>query len=392
MAKTNTTPAMKIYLTVIGISFLQGLQFAPAPVLDKIQQHFPDVDPSLVKSLVTAPSFVGMFFALACGMMVTRITKKNLLLISCIVAVVTGLLPLTTNSFPLLFGCRIVYGFSLGLATALNTAVVAEWFEGEARVRAMGVQAASVGTGMLIAQGGAGILGANAFSNSYFINLIGVLCFLLIFFFLPDTGKAVQSEGNKIRINGRVVIIAVLGLLEYMFLMSYSTNIAGHLSGKLAGDTVAAGNLTSIFSIAQIIIGFLLAYITRITKKATLTVAMTSFVLGDILLIGFPASFPMLCIASVLVGFSQGIFIPTAMVEEANAVPPIAAAMASGVFTCGACIGQVLSPFLLDGVSGAVFGEVTTKGVYTVAAIGMVVSAAFSMYVMFGNVGCKEKK
>ena len=90
----------------------------------------------------------------------------------------------------------------------------------------------------------------------------------------------------------------------------------------------------------------------------------------------------MLCAGAVLCGFSQGVFIPTAMVEEANAVPPVAAAMASGVFTCGTCSGQLLSPVVLNTAAGLIFGEVTTSGVYTAAAGGMILSAVLCAFVM----------
>ena len=372
----------RIYLTIVGISFIQGLQYGPSPVLKQISEHFPGVSTSMVQMLITGPSLIGMFCALASGVLVTKISKKQLLLCASLVSGVCGILPVFIDSFPFLFACRIIYGFSLGLATALNTAVVAEWFEGEARVKAMGVQAASVGAGMAVTTAGAGALGAGIFTNSYFINMIGFLSFALILVCLPETGRVVQSRGNKIRINARVVIVAVLGLLEFMFLISFTTNISMHLAGKLAGNTAVSGNLTSIFSIAQIIIGLVLACITRITKRATLPLAMASFVLGALLLVAFPSNFAMLCIAAICCGVSQGVFIPTAMVEEANAVPAAAAALASGVFTCGTCSGQLLSPIVLNSAAGMIFGEVTTTGVYTVAAVGMAISAAFCAFVM----------
>lgn len=372
----------KIYVTIICISFLQGLQYSPSPVLKQIGEHFPEVSTNLVQMLITGPSLVGMFCALLSGMLVTKISKKKLLLAASLISGIAGIMPIFFDSFALLFGCRLVYGFALGLATALNTAVVAEWFEGDARVKAMGIQAASVGAGMAVTTAGAGYLGAKIFTDSYYINLIGFVCFVLILAFLPETGKVIQTSENKIRINRRVVVIAILGAMEFMFLISFTTNISMHLTGRLAGDTAASGNLTSIFSIAQILIGLVLASVTKITKKATLPIAMLSFVLGAILLIGFSSNFAVLCIGSVFCGFSQGIFIPTAMVEESNAVPPAAATLASGVFTCGTCIGQLLSPVVLNTAAEKIFKEVTTSGVYTVAAVGMLICAALCAAVM----------
>lgn len=385
MKQIDKKTTLKIYLTIVCISFLQGLQYGPSPVLKQISEHFSGVSTSMIQMLITGPSLVGMVCALVSGVLVTKISKKKLLLISSLLSGITGLAPLLVDSFFVLFGCRLLYGFALGMATALNTAVVAEWFDGDARVKAMGIQGASVGAGMAVTTAGAGYLGTMVFTNSYFINIIGFICFVLILICLPETGRVIPTAGNRIKINGRVIIIAVLGLLEFMFLISFTTNISMHISGVLAGDVKASGNLTSIFSVTQIIIGLILAYITRITKKATMPVAMLCFSIGAALLIFFPSNFVMLCVGAIFCGFSQGVFIPTAMVEEANAVPPVAAAMASGIFTCGTCTGQLLSPFVLNTAACILYGEATTSGVYTVAAVGMLISAILCCFVMLGK-------
>ena len=172
MTALKQSTKIRIYITIVCISFLQGLQFGPSPVLAKIAEHYPTVSTSLVQMLITAPSLVGMIFALVCGVLVTKIIKKKLLLMAAAVAFITGIIPYFVDNFYLLLAMRMIYGFSQGLATALNTAVVAEWFEGEARVIAMGVQSASVGSGIAVTTAGAGMLGSSVFTNSYFINVI----------------------------------------------------------------------------------------------------------------------------------------------------------------------------------------------------------------------------
>ena len=376
------TGKLRIYITIVCICFLQGLQFGPSPVLAQIQEHYPQIPTSLVQMLITAPSLVGMVFALVCGVLVTKISKKRLLLAAAAVAFITGMVPLLADNFWLLIGMRTLYGYSLGLATALNTAVVAEWFTGDERVVAMGVQSASVGAGIAVVTAGAGRLGAIDFTNSYFINIIGAISFILILICLPDTGASKPEGDNQVRLNSRVFQVAFLGFLEFLFLISYTTNIAMHLQGDLAGNSSAAGNLTSLFSIAQIIIGLLLGFLTKITKKLTLSMAMLSFAAGALLLVLFPGNFVLLGLGSLLCGFSQGAFVPTAMVEVSNAVPPVAAAMASGVLTCATCIGQVISPLFLNTVAGAVLGSATTTHVFMIDVVGMLVSAVLAAVIM----------
>lgn len=109
-------------------------------------------------------------------------------------------------------------------------------------------------------------------------------------------------------------------------------------------------------------------------KKYTLPVAMFSFAVGAGILVAFPGNFAMLAVGAVFCGFSQGIFIPTGMVEVSNAVPPIAAALASGCFTCFTNFGQTVSPFVLNTASRGIFGEVTTSHVYMLSAVGVAIA------------------
>ena len=370
---------VKIYLSIMGISFIQGLQYCVSPVLGDISAHYPDVDVSMVQMLITAPALLSMVVALASGWLVVKISKKKLLVFAALLSGLLGFIPFLADSFWLLFLCRLVFGVSLGLATTLNAAVVADFFEGDERVTAMGFQAASIGTGMVIVTTVGGILGSGGFKGAYFINIIGFLSMAVLAMFLPDLGKVKLAAKEKITLTKEVYKIAIFGFLLFFFLITFTTNISMHLAGSLAGSSSAAGTLTGVFSATQIVIGLVLGAVTKLFRKFTLPAAMFSFSIGALLLILFPGSFLMLAIGAIFCGISQGVFIPTANVGIANSVSPSSVAMGAAVFTCAMCLGQLISPVVLNGIAGAVFSEVTTTNVYIISAIGMAVSAAVAV-------------
>ena len=366
----------RLYLSIAAISFIQGLQFCVSPVLGDIQAHYPDVNVSLIQMLITAPGLFSLVVALVSGWLVLRITKKQMLVFAGLVAGITGFLPLLHDSFTLLLVSRTVYGISLGIATTMNMAVVAEFFEGQDRVKAMGFQAACVGAGMVVTTVCAGILGRSGFRNSYFINVIGFISMILLIVCLPETGVAKETKTEKIRLNGKVFLMDLFALLEFFFLITYTTNIAMHLSGALAGNTSVSGTLSGIFSGVQIVAGILLGAITAKLKKYTPAVAMLSFAAGAALLALFPGNIVMLTISSILCGMSQGVFIPTASTYLSNHVAPVATALAAATMTVAMNAGQLLSPVVLNTAAERIFGQTTTTGVYTLSAIGMAVCAA----------------
>lgn len=369
---------IKIIISIVAISFIQGLQYCVSPVLGQIQQHFPVVSVSMIQMLITAPALLSMMVALISGGLVVKISKKKLLVAAGLIAGVTGFLPYLADDFRLLFASRTLYGIALGLACTLNTAVVAEFFEGDERVSVMGIQAAGIGTGMVVITTVGGRLGNLGFEYAYLTNIIGFISMFIIAALLPETGTVKPTKTDKIKLNKRVFGISLLGALEFLFLITFTTNIAMHINGALAGDTSVSGLLSGIFSGAQIVMGLVLGYVVKVTKKATLSVAMISFAVGAVLLILFPSNLAALIIAAVFCGFSQGMMIPQAMVEVANAVPPVATAMASACFTCAMCLGQLFSPIILNTISRMIFGSVSTTNVYKIALAGMVLSAVLA--------------
>lgn len=374
-----------IYASIAAISSIQALQHSIPPVLEQIAARYSHVSVSLVQSLMTIPSLLAMVIALVSGWLVTRISKKKLLLFAGISAAVTCLLPLVTDSFPLLLISRTLYGVPLGLAAALNTAVVADFFEGEARVTAMGIQSVTIGLGIMLVSTVSGWLGRLGFRFTYLLGLLGFASATVMLLCLPDKGKAETAEGEHIRPTKAVWQAAIFTALEFLFLITFNTNIALHMSGELAGDTAAAGLLTGMYAVAQIPAGLLLKHINRVTRRYTIPFAMASFCVGGVLLILFPESLPLLALGAFFCGFSQGAFVPQAMVEAANAVPPAASALAGAFVTSGMCIGQLVSPAVLNNVTGLVFGDATTSKVYVVAVIGMLISVVCVSICKAGN-------
>lgn len=364
----------KIYLVIVCISFLQGLQFWVSPLLGQIAEKFPETDISLIQMLVTAPAIVSVFVALGCGWLCTKVSKKNLLLLAALISGFTGIMPWFRDSFELLFFSRIIYGIALGLATTLNTAVVADFFQEKERVTAMGIQAASIGAGMVFITTVAGKAGTVEYRQASWLNALGFLAFVVIMICLPEKNRKERKAGT-IRLNSEVWITSVFGFLEFFFLITFSTNIAIHLSGALEGNSTVSGILTGAFSGIQIVAGFILGSVTKRTGKLTLSAAMLSFSLGVCFLLLFPSRLQMLFIGALLCGFSQGIFIPTGMVAVANAADTTSCAMASAVFTCAMSLGQFLSPTILNKVAGTLLGEITTENVFIIAASGMTISA-----------------
>lgn len=364
----------RIIAAIAAIALINGLQHCVSPVLSEIHHHFSSVDISFVQMLITAPCLIAMIVALITGWLAMRVDQRTLFLTAAAVSGVTGVLPYLADNFWILFFSRMAYGLSLGIAVSLVTALVADYFEGEQRVRVMGMQGASVGATMMIVTTVCGVIGKGDFRRAYFINLLAFVAFAIIAVCLPKKEKKKRRGMQRIQLNHRVFVMAAFMFVESFFVITFTTNISMHLSGSLKGDTAVAGLLTGIFSVSQVIFGFLLNHIVKVSRKYTLPGAMFGLALGYLVIAVFPGNTVMLVLGAVLCGYSQGVYFPKAMVEVTTVVPLASAPMASSVMTVAICGSQLISPVIINIAAKLVFGETTTTNAYMIACIGTVIS------------------
>ena len=372
MSRTGNIKA-RVVATVFAIALINGLQHSLSPVLSSVHTYYPGVDVSLIQMLVTVPTLMAVVVALLTGWLALYISKKKIFLFAALVAGVTGLVPLLSDSFWTLFLFRALYGVALGIVVSLVTALVADFFDGEERVQVMGVQGASVGAGMVLVTTLAGIVGRTDFHNTYYLSILGFVAFFAILLLLPEVPvkRAEGGEKKRIRLNAEVWRMAAFLFAEGFFIIVYTTNLSMHLAGALKGDTAVAGMITGVFSAAQILMGVLLGRISRITGRYTLPVAMFALAAGYLLLVFFPGNLPILLVGAVFCGYSPRVYCAKAMAEVTTVVDQDSTPMASSLMTCALCLSQFVSPVVIGGVSRLFFGEVTTTGAYLLGSIGI---------------------
>lgn len=148
-----------------------------------------------------------------------------------------------------------------------------------------------------------------------------------------------------------------------------------HISGSLAGSTTVSGNLTGVFSGAQIVMGLILGAITKSDEKIYIAGCNVMFLnrwsVTFIIPIKLRDADDWSGVLWILTGnvysYSDG--------GSIQCSKPTSTTMAAACMTCGNCFGQLISPTLLNGASRMMFGEVTTSHVYLIATVGMTIAA-----------------
>lgn len=389
--KNNGSIKIRVVATVFAIALINGLQHLLSPVLSGVHEYYPNIDVSLVQMLITVPTLIGVFFALLTGWLALHISKKKIFLFAALVAGITGLIPLASDSFAVLFLSRALYGMSLGIVVSLVTALVADFFDGEERVQVMGVQGASVGAGMVLVTTLAGIIGRTDFHHTYYLSILGFLSFVAILILLPEVPVAKPERGKKkqIRLNAEVFRMAAFIFAEGFFIIIYTTNLSMHLTGALKGDAAIAGAITGVFSASQIVMGILLGKIAKVTGKYTLPVALFALSAGYLLTAVFPGSLPVLIVSAVLCGYSQSVYCAKAMEEVTTVVDSDSTPMAASMMTIALMLSQFVSPVIVNGLSRLCFGAASTTGAYLIGCIGACIVAVLAVIWKRGSASSK---
>lgn len=362
---------LKINLVIFLTSYCLALQFVVTPILGNIQKEFSSVSISTTQMLVTVPMLLGAIFALASGLLVRFISKKTLMLLASLICWITGMIPLFFGGFLTLFISRIILGIGLGALTALSASVIADSFEGKKRISAMGLQAASIGGSILLITTLSGFLGNTNYRLSLLVHFPALFAFFAIFFLLEDRGKEVILNSMPFSIDKRLSSLVILSAVEFLFIVSFSTNIAMHITGNLSGNTKIVGGITGIFAASQILAGLLLNKISRYARSYTLSLAMLCFFISASILIFTSNNLFLIVIAAVFAGLSQGIFVPRAMFEAAECVPKEATALAAALVSTGISAGQFTSPIILNSIAKLIYGHIQTTYVFSIGAVIM---------------------
>ncbi|WP_415836545.1 MFS transporter, partial [Palleronia rufa] len=123
-----------------------------SPSLPGLVAHFAD-DPRaewLVPFILTAPGLAIAVAAPLSGVLVDRTVKRRVLLAGIVLYVLAGSSGLYLDSLDAILVGRLFLGLAVGAVMTASMALIADVWEGEARQRVLGWQAASMGVGGIL--------------------------------------------------------------------------------------------------------------------------------------------------------------------------------------------------------------------------------------------------
>jgi MFS family permease len=339
-----------------------------APVLPRMQAHFADTPGAavLVPVALTLPALMIAVLAPLAGMIVDRVGRKPLLLMSMLLYTVCGTLPLWLESLQSIVISRAGIGLAeAGIMTCCTT-LMGDYYRGERRERLFALQMVATSLSAALFMGVGGYLGQDSWRTPFTLYAVGLVFLPLMGLWLwePMSQKASEHGGAampwlRLRPLLSLALLAGLSLFIVPVQAGYLLNLLGVDSPQQIGMTMGGNQL-------GVVLGALSFRLIGSTRPARLL--LLAFVLAGIggLLMAAAGSHRTLSMAVFINGLGIGLMLPTLITRIMALVDFNQRGRASGFFTAAIFAGEFISPLVVlmmtQGASSALPTALTIIG------------------------------
>jgi MFS family permease len=358
---------------------------AISPALPGLQRLFA-ADPNaamLTRMLVTAPSLSIALLAPLAGLAADWFGRRRLLLAGVMLFVVAGTAGLFLPDLPTIFISRIVLGVAVALIMTAQTALIGDYFAGEARSALTGLQISARNFGGLLFILLAGLVASVSPRFPFAVYGLALLVLPLMWKVINEPGRASpnRQEGpatgasNPPAWRWPFVGLVFLQALTNMFFFIMPTQLPFYFDAQGYESAMVTGVTLSVLMLTGGCLALLHSRIHRaIGYAGVFVLGYAAMAVGFLLLMISPPLVLSFAGAS-FIGAGYAVVSPCFVALTLNLAPPRRRGLAGGVLTASVFIGQFCSPLLSTPVIAG-FGY---DGLFFGAAVVLAATSAIAL-------------
>lgn len=306
----------------------------------------------LSRLMLTLPAIFIVLLAPVAGLVADRFGRKRLLLASLVLFALAGSSGLVLDSLPGLLVGRAALGVAVAGIMTTATALIGDFFEGAARDRYMGFQAAFVGIGGTLFLTGGGLLADIHWRGPFAIYCLAFALLPAVLALIPEPEKPralARVKAGQGDLDGSAGLLALLLLaagLHFLVFYMLPTQLPFYLKSlgfaqpSLAGAAIGMGQAVGV--VAALAFPRVRARIGRLGVFALGSAALGAGYLG----LGGSQSYAGILAATAITGISMGMTTPNLSATLLAIAPPPLRGRLSGALIASIFAGQFLSPFI----------------------------------------------
>jgi len=372
----------KLAFGILSLSLLTIMAGAAvSPALADIQKSLNVTNPTLVKMILTLPALFIIPTSYIVGKYANILSKKKLALLGVAIYILAGCGAVFADDIYFLLATRAVLGVAVGIIMPIAASLIADFFEGEDRMRMMGYNAAFANFGGILATFSSGLLASVNWRYAFFVYGLGVPVFLIALVFIRDKQ---QKEGHrqqpKRRLPKETYFAAFPIFLVFLGFYTIPTNIAAYLISNGLGGPPEAGYAMAMATGTAMLMGLATVKIKNALGRAFIpTIAFSMFFTH--ILLGFTSSILAVNIALISNGFTLSMSVAYIM-HHATETSKGNNVGATSLVTVFIFLGQFFSPIVMD-LLGSIFGTYSPSFSFQAVSAGALIVFLFTLYQVF---------
>lgn len=371
---------LAVLLVASMTTFMGGA--AVAPCLPQMSLAFPEASSTAISLVITLPGLSVAVCGFFVGAFADRVGKVRTLVLATLLFTAAGYAPLVLNSLELILAARLILGVGIAGIAVSTTALIADCFSGEKLTKALALQAAAMGAGVLVLETGGGFLAELGWRSAFWMYSIGLIILLGVALFMrePKAAGAKDAEANGsapaqggfdvAAFSRRAILLAVGGGAFCCFLENATSfTIPGRLPffiEEFGGSSSVSGVVLGLHGLSLTVASLVQGKLALSWKRPRLLFLSFLLIGGGLLVPGFMAGIVAAVAAGVLTGIGGGILIPTVLQWMTSVATPRTSGKITGCNTAAVNLGQFACSLLMAPVL-AVTGS--SEGLFVVFGV-----------------------
>lgn len=326
-----------------------------------------------VMVIASVPGMASLAGTLSTGLLTRRFSQKAVALGANIVLMAQAVFIIWFHeSYYAVLAARAVFGLVQGMLMTVGGSLVATHFaRQQERDYVMGMRTAFQNGGGMVFSSLAGVIAAAfGWQNAFWLYMLCVIPVLLTAFWLPGdkeakTGDRAEEGGARpsprpigrgtAPIAGEALVLALGACLAMLSCYTFNLNISSKVQLSLGLSASRSGMGIMLSSFGGMVMGLFFHKAAAFLGRRTLSVGIAADGLAC-LIIGWAGGYPMVLLGCALFGIGYALWVPAINVRAAGCSSPENRVLNMSLVMAGLSVGMALSPWVLQWVSGMVWG------------------------------------
>jgi Arabinose efflux permease len=336
-------------------------------IISELVLSYPQQKVEEIQLLQTIPSIIIILASLSVGMILSKLRKKTVILLSFSSIAIIGLACFFIRGYYFILFARILSGFAFGVENPIKIAIITNHFQGVEKAKIMGFQSAMTALSAFICSIVVGYLTKFGYQYYFLVYLIAIVAFLVFYKLYPEEDETITHNKTSFRLNRITLIAALLSALYSLCMVTYNTNLSLHISHYLKGDTVLTGLIASMHPLWAILMGVLFGKIFNRIHYYLSPLSMVAGTMGMLLVSLFPSNQLCVFLFASLCGLSLGGNSQTMAMIMTNHCKDDEVTSSIAISTLFTGIATLLSPVIFNTTVKNVFGNLDTRYIFSMA-------------------------